>query len=82
MDNKEALELDARELWNQAHTIKQMAEVNLEVAKSLIGEPKESAKLKLEAVKLLKEYLALRQKANDLFKQAEFPAQQKIKAVK
>ena len=81
MDNKEALELDARELWAQAMIHKEIAELKKEAAKSIM-DSKESAKLIEEAAKHLEKHLALRQKANDLFKQAEFPEQQKIKAVK
>ena len=79
MENKEDLELQANELWSQAMIKKQMAEVTLEVAKSLIGEPKESARLKMEGVKLLKEHLDLRNKASELYKKAETLSQPKTK---
>ena len=83
MDNKEALESQARELWAQAMIYKEIAELEKDTAKGLIGEPKESADFKKSAAENLKKYLALRQEANDLYRKLECPSRdEKIKAVK
>ena len=71
MENKEDLELQARELWSQAQTKKEIAYLKIESAKGLIGDPKGSAKLRVDASEHLEEYLDLRRKANNLYRQAE-----------
>ena len=69
MDNQEALESQASELWSLSQTIKEIAGLKKEAAKSLM-DSKESARLIIEAAKHLEEYLVLRKKAGDLYKQA------------
>ena len=78
MDNQEALESQASELWSLSQTIKEIAGLKKEAAKSLM-DSKESARLIIEAAKHLEEYLVLRKKAGDLYKQAaEISSQQSV----